>query len=461
MELLNFIGGEFVASASKKTFVKKSPFDNSELANVASSDAMDVIMALQYSKKALQAVEAYTPEQRGQFLNSLADYLSANAESIAYQEALYQGLPQNFSLKHNIQVAIACLRKNAAEVLKPLPSGTYAHATGIVGIITSWTLSLRLVTERMAPALAAGNAVLIKISEHSPITGQILGEALKAAQIPPGLVQIIQGDAEPGKIIAGHPSIRAVTATGRQSTIESIAKVGLTQLKKLQLSGGAKNSAIVLADFDYKPHLSEILESFLIGQGQMCWNTARLFVLESFFKEFMEDLQAYVAALTPLTSPEGDSLWSPLISPDRVVTINEKIRFGLGEHGKVTGNSDTGGVGGNFIRPTFMVDLPNCSVMQQDELHGPLFLITPVKYQHEILKWANTSYLGHSAVVWGSSEKVLKVAGKLEAAQVWLNSWMSGPEEPIFGLKQSSYGMTDMSWAGSFYSDVKKLTCAR
>lgn len=460
MELLNFIGGDFVASESKNTFVKKSPFDNSELANVASSDAMDVIKSLQHAKKALQAAETFTVEQRSQFLNSLADHLSANAESIAYQEALYQGLPQKFSLKHNVQVAIACLRKNATDVLKPLPEDTYAHATGIIGVITSWSLSLRLVTERMAPALAAGNAVLIKISEHSPITGQILGEALKAAQIPPGLVQIIQGDAEPAKIIAGHPSIRAVTATGRQSTIEAIAKVGQTQLKKLQLSGGAKNSAIVLADFDYKAHLSQIMESFLIGQGQMCWNTTRLFVLESFSKEFMEDLKAYLAALKPLTSPEGDSLWSPLITADRITALKERIQFGVGEHGKVTGDSDAAGASGNFIRPTFMVDLPNCSVMQQDELHGPLFLVTPVKYQHETLKWANTSYLGHSAVVWGSQDKILKVAGKLESAQVWLNSWMSGNEEPIFGLKQSSYGMPDMFWAGNFYSDVKKLTSA-
>lgn len=458
MELLNFIGGEFVASESKKTFVKKSPFDNSELGNVASSDAMDVIKSLQHAKKALQAAEAYTVEQRSHFLNSLADQLSAKAENIAYQEALYQGLPQKFSLKHNVQVAIDCLRKNAADVLKPLPIDTYAHATGIVGIMTSWSLSLRLVTERMAPALAAGNAVLIKISEHSAITGQILGEALQAAQIPPGLVQIIQGDAEPAKIIAGHPSIRAVTATGRQSTIEAIAKVGQTQLKKLQLSGGVKNSAIVLADFDYKSHLSEILESFLIGQGQMCWNTTRLFVLESFAKEFMGDLKAYLAELKPLTSPEGDSLWSPLISAERISALKERIQFGLSEHGKVTGDSDAAGASGNFIRPTFMIDLSNCSVMQQDELHGPLFLVTPVKYQHDTIKWANTSYLGHSAVVWGSAEKTLKVAGKLESAQIWLNSWMSGNQEPIFGLKQSSYGSTDMSWAGSFYSDVKKLT---
>ena len=460
MELLNFIGGEFVGSESKKTFVKKSPFDNSELATVVSSDAMDVIKAIQHSKKALQASENDSVEQRSQILNALADYFLANAEQIAYQEALHQGLSKKFSLKHNVQVAIDCLRKNAQDVLKPLPAGTIAQRSGIIGIVTSWSLSLRLVTERLAPALAAGNAVLIKVSEHSPITGQILGEALKAAQVPAGLVQILQGDAEPAKIIAGHPSVRAVTATGRQSTIEAIAKAAQVQFKKLQLSGGAKNSSMVLTDFDYKNRIGEILESFLLGQGQMCWNTTRLFVLESFAKEFTEELKAYLGNLKPLTSPEGDSLWTPLIAADRIATIKERIQFGVSEHGKVMSEADAASVSGNFIRPTFMIDLPNCSVMQQDELHGPLFLITPVKYQHEILKWSNTSYLGHSAVIWGPDEKLLKVATKLECAQVWLNSWMSGSEEAIFGLKQSSFGMTDMSWAGTFYSDVKKLTSA-
>ncbi|MBO9668170.1 MAG: aldehyde dehydrogenase family protein, partial [Bdellovibrio sp.] len=113
---------------------------------------------------------------------------------------------------------------------------------------------------------------------------------------------------------------------------------------------------------------------------------------------------------------------------------------------------------GNFARPTFMIDLPNCSEMQQDDLHGPLFLVAAVKYQHESIKWANTSYLGHSSIVWGPDEKLMKVAGKLESANIWLNSWMNGEAQTTFGMKQSSFGNPDMAWAGSFYSDVKKLT---
>lgn len=463
MNFLNFVGGAFLASESGQTFVKRSAFDGSDLGLVARSDAMDVIKAIQGSKKALTQIENQTREERAKLLAEFAKHLEANADRYAYLEALHQGLPKSFVLENSVQVAIAHLKNNSQSLLQDSDPHQQAHAVGIVGIITSWSLSLRLVVERMAPALAAGNVVIIKVSELSPITAQILGESLQAIQALPGLVQIIQGGADVAQIIAGHPSIRAVTAVGRNSSMEAIAKAGLGQFKKIQISAGAKNSAIVLADFDFKNRMPEIMKSFLVGQGQLCWNSSRLFILESVQKEFMETLHAYMETLTPLTSPEGDSVWTPLIAEDRIAAINEKTSFGVSEHGKsFWGSQQRLDHAGFFVKPTVMIDLPNCSVMQQDELHGPLILVTPVKYQHETLKWANTSYLGHSGIVWGSEEKVQKVAAKLECARVWENSWMSGQDDLlsniIFGHKQSSFGNIDMTWSGSFYSDVKKLT---
>ncbi|WP_413559842.1 aldehyde dehydrogenase family protein [Bdellovibrio sp. HCB209] len=457
MEILNFVSGEFTASGNQKTFAKLSPFDNSELAQVSDSDAMDVIRCLQSSKKALTAFETSTLEQRAQLLNKLADYFEQNAKEIAYQEALHQGLPQSFVLKNSVQIAISILKDTAQDLLQPLPSGKFVKASGLVGIITPWSLSLRLVTERLAPALAAGNAVIIKVSEQSPITAKILGEAFKAIELPAGLVQVLNGGADVAQIIAGHPGIRAIAAAGKSSTMEAIAKAALPQMKKLQLSGGAKNAAIVLNDFDFKNRMNEIMTPFLLGQGQMCWNMTRLFVLDSFAKEFNEALTTFLQDLKPLTSPEGDSIWTPLISADRAAILNQKTQFGVSEHGKVVAQPNAE-VTGNFVKPTFMLDLPNCSVMQQDELFTPLFLMTSVKYQHEAVKWTNTSYLAHSAIVWAPQEKFLKVAEKLEVGQVSLNSWMT--EQSIVGIKQSSFGIPDMSWSGAFYSDVKKLTMA-
>ncbi|WP_374029648.1 aldehyde dehydrogenase family protein [Bdellovibrio bacteriovorus] len=458
MELQNFIGGEFVSAESKKTFPKYSPFDGSSLAEVSSSDAMDVIKALQQAKKAAVSFKDSTLESRAQLLLKMADILAARSEEVAYEEALYQGLSQSFVLENSVKVAEKVLRDTVASLLQPLPQQTLVQPTGIVGIITPWSLSLRLVIERLAPTLAAGNVALVKVSEQSPITVKILGEIFQEAALPAGVVNVLQGAAEVGATIAGHPSIRAVSAAGKSATLESIAKAGLTQFKKLQLSGGAKNPAMVLADFDFRNRMPEILFSFLMGQGQMCWNTSRIFVLESFAKEFFEVLIDYLSTLQPLQNPRESSPWTPLISEAQSAHIHVKIQEGISEHGKVFfGGEKTSGPG-YFYKPTVMLDLPNCSVLQQDELQGPLLLITPVKYQHEILKWANTSYLAHSGVIWGPAEKVPKIAHQLECAHIWVNRWMKGESETIFGLKQSSFGNLDMKWFGSFYSDAKKLT---
>ncbi|WP_374077595.1 aldehyde dehydrogenase family protein [Bdellovibrio bacteriovorus] len=457
MELTNFIGGEFVSAESKKTFAKLSPFDGSILAQVASSDAMDVIKALQLAKKAAAPFKELSKEQRAGLLSKIANHLEQNADAIAYEEALYQGLSHSFVLENSVRPAIQLLKENAQSLLKEIPANILLQPNGVMGVITSWCLSLKLVVERLAPALAAGNVVMIKVSEQSPITAKILGEAMVAAQVPPGVVNILQGFSDVAQIIAGHPSIHAVSAVGKTSTMENIAKSGLAQFKKMQLSGSVKNPAIVLTDTDYKKLMREILRPFLMGQGQLCWNVSRIFVLESFAQDFLATAQEYISSLTPLKDPRGNEVWTPLISNESVQTIDGKIHSGVEEHGKVfVGGSRYDGPG-FFYKPTVMLDLPNCSVLQQDELQGPLLLVTPVKYQHETLKWANTSYLAHSGIVWGPSEKVMKVVSQLECAQVWVNSWLQGETATIFGHKQSSFGNPEMSWSGSFYSDVKKL----
>ncbi|WP_413569428.1 aldehyde dehydrogenase family protein [Bdellovibrio sp. HCB117] len=456
MELSNFIGGEFIPAESKNTFSKFNPFTGEVLAQVSSSDAMDVIKALQIAKKAATSFKDSSLEQRATYLRSLAQALQEDADHIAYEEALHQGLPHAFVLKNSVEVSIRILQETAESLLQSQDPQKLFQPSGIVGIITAWSCSLRLIVERLAPALAAGNVVLVKVSEHSPITVKVLGEALQKAQIPAGVINLLQGNAEVAQIIAGHPSIRAVTAAGKTSTLEAIAKTALPQFKKLQLSGGAKNPSAILADTDYKNLLPEILRPFLMGQGQMCWNISRLFVLESFAPDFLEAVKNYFADLKPLKDPRGNESWTPLISQNSVSGIDEKIKFGVSEHGKVFVGGKAEGAG-YFYKPTVMLDLPNCSILQQDELHGPLLLITPVKYQHEIQKWANTSYVAHSSVVWGPAEKVMKVAAALDTAHVWVNSWMNGETTTIFGHKQSSFGNLDMSWNGSFYSDVKKL----
>ncbi len=410
------------------------------------------------AKKAYAGFKETTREQRAELFMKMATELEASSSEVAYLEALHQGLPASFVKDNSVDVVISLLRSVASDLQRSLPESEIPSPSGIVGIILPWSMSLRLLMERLIPALAAGNVVIVKVSELSPITAKIVGELLEKTQAPEGIVSFLQGDAEVGKIIAGHPSIQAVTAVARSSTLESIARTGLSKFKKMQLSGSVKNPSIVLAGTDFQNMMPEILRSFLLGQGQLCWNTSRLFMVESLCKDFFEIMIGYLESLQPLLSPEGDSPWTPMITLQRRDDILRKIQEGCGEHGKLLWGGEVLEAPGNYVKPGFMIDLPNCSVLQQDELQGPLFLITAVKYQHEILKWANTSFLAHSAVVWGPEDKLEKVVSGLEVAHISQNSWRPGLIEPVFGLKQSSFGNPDMRWHGRFYSDVKILT---
>lgn len=460
-DFFNYIDGEFTPSQGKSQFPKYNPFNGEVLGNVTSSDAMDVIHAIQAAKKAQVEVEKWTLEQRADLLQKIAAKLEQKKEAIALQEALHQGLPLNFVKEKSVDYAIQQFRKaetSLREKIQQPAKDRFANPTGILSLILSWNLSLRLLSERLAPALAAGNICLIKVSEFSPVTAQIMGEVLTEVQALKGLVQFIQGrGADVGALMAAHPSIRGVNFVGKLCNAEKVIQGALPQFKKIQVHSGVKNNIFVLNEVDFAAKMPQILQSFLIGQGQLCWNTTRVFILESFQKEFIEKLKECLANLKPATSPQETSLWWPLISAEAVQQIETKSQQIKIEEGKLIVGGERFNGPGYFFQPTVSLDLPNCSEMQQEEMRGPLLILTAVKYQHEMLKWANTGYYGHSAVVWAPNyEKALKIAEKLDVGTVSVNSWFPADIEP--GHRQTTYGEVAMEPWGRFYSDVKVLT---
>lgn len=460
-EFLNYIDGEFSPAQSKAHFAKMNPFSGEVLGNVTASDAMDVIRAIQAAKRAQTEMEKWTPIQRAELLTNIANHLEAKIEEYAYDEALHQGLPLDFVREKSLKYSIQQFRAAAAAVTQFEQNKTpslQVQATGVISILLSWNLSLRLLSERLAPALAAGNICLVKVSELSPITAKIMGEVLTASQAPKGLVQLIQGrGSEVGALLAAHPSIRAVNFVGKLANAEKITQGALPNFKKLQVHSGVKNNVFVLNEVDFQSKMPQILESFLIGQGQLCWNTTRIFVLETFQKEFVEKLKDSMASLKPATSPKDASPWTPVISEEILQQLEAKSEQIKMEEGKLITGGAKADSKGYFFQPTVSLDLPNCSEMQQEEIRGPILILTAVKYQHEMLKWANTGYYGHSAVIWAPSvEKALKIAEKVDVGTVSVNSWFPQDFEP--GHRQTTFGLIDRGPWERFYSDVKVLT---
>lgn len=398
---------------------------------------MNVISAIQLAKKFLNKPLAWPKEERLTLLKKMAEVIHSKSNEWSHQEALAQGLSPEFVKENSFEHALFLIEKYLKELSESQDSKTLVNPTGVIAVITAWPLSFRLVMEAVVPALAAGNAVIVKVSSKSPVTAEILSEIAKLCEISEGALNVLLGEgAKVGAFLAAHPGIRAVSFVGKTKTAEQIIKSTATQFKKLQLRGSAKNAAVVLPGFD-DSKISELLKSFLVGNAQTGWSMSRLITTEAEAPRVIEKLKMALKDL-----PKDNRL------PDSQ-NLADLTRKAVQEHGKLMLESSDG--------PQFLIDLPNCSDLQQEELSAPLFPIVTVKYQHEIAKWLNNTSYGNLATIWGDPEKALKVAEKLEVGAVWINHWMRAQDESPWGLKQSAFGIPDRRAFGPFFSD-RKLT---
>lgn len=311
------------------------------------------------------------------------------------------------------------------EELKNQKAPVLYRPMGVVAVILPRVLSFRCLLELTLPALAAGNTVLIKPSSHDLDSAErflTLVEGLFSV----GVVNVIKGSgAELGQLMCSHPGVRAVCAVGRPATIEAIIKASIPTQKKLQLFSGANNSAFVLSEDDISAAVEGLMHSCFEYNGETGLNIKKIFVLENFSNKFVETFVEKAKHLKKDFKVSDD--------------LKNKIRE---EGGKILCES-----------PLVVLDLPHCSTLQQDEVLEPLALISPVKYSHEMIKWANTGYLGQAVQIWGVYDKAERMAEKIEAGQVWINTWIQEQKPLVPGLKQSFYGISDRRSFGEFYSE--------
>ena len=424
-----------------------SPWDQQLLAQWNSADEMDVIRCLQSCKKFLALPAGWPKEERQALLERLKSVIEKNSDSWSAQEALYQGLPEYFVKESSFQHAAYLASKNIEALKRPSTDQYLNSPSGVIAIITSWNLSFRLVMESLIPAWAAGNSVIIKVSSRSPITAQILKNLIQEIQPPLGSIQVLLGEgSKMGAFLAAHPGVRAVSFVGRTKNAESVIKATAQQFKKLKIRGSVKNAALILPGFESEADWDRMIESFLIGHGQLGWSLSRLLTTEAEAPKIIERMKEKILKIKPAQSIKDRSPWGPALNQN---LKKEILHTAQEEHAKLFAQDFTGA--------QFLLDLPNCSNLQQDELPAPVFPIVTVKYLHELAKWANNTSFGNLAVLWGDETKARKLADKLEFGALWLNHWMRADDESPWGLKQSGFGIADNQAEGPFYSD-KKLT---
>ncbi len=441
---------------------KINPFTGELLYEVPVASAVDLVRVIQAAQMAFQEWRETNLDERITFLNKIrSGYLNIKKDLIE-SESLDQGLPYFFTEKANYDIGLQKIDQFIAELEAQKSSSRniqyFPH--GVTVVILSWNLSNRLFIEKVLGAVMAGNSVIVKCSSQASSTGLQWQQLLSSIPEHRDLIQFVQGEEQSFKdLLVTHPGIKAVNFTGTltnaSTVLKKIASVSHLQFKKIQINSGTKNSCIALKE----PSESigkNILESFLLGSGQLAWSSSRFFTLEKYEKMWLEYIQEALSTSRPLESPEQNHLWTPMIKKHSIENYQSLHQQALEDHAKLLSASATDRK--NFVPPLFTQDMSKCSTLQQDEIQTPIFIFSSAKYPFDIAKMNNVSYYGHSASIWGDNlDPQSKLAQNTEVGQICFNQWGVYLTQSFSAVKQSAFGLQDHRIFGAFNSNVKIL----
>jgi aminomuconate-semialdehyde/2-hydroxymuconate-6-semialdehyde dehydrogenase len=474
--LENYIGGNFIGPLSGQFIDGINPATAEIFCQIPNSNTKDVDIAVSAAKKAFHNWSNTSVEKRFSILNKIADLIDENFETLALAETNDNGKPLWLSKQVDIKRASDNFRFFATAIMhfaseshftpdKNAINYTLRQPIGIVGCISPWNLPLYLFTWKIAPALAAGNCVIAKPSEVTPVTSFLLGKICKEAGLPDGVLNIVHGDGiSCGEAIVKHPDIKAISFTGSTKAGERIASIAAPMFKKLSLELGGKNPTIVFADSDLEKVFKEIIRSAFGNQGQICLCGSRILIEKSIYEEFKKHFVAITKNLTV-----GD----PLLETSKQGAIVSKVHFekilNCIEVAKQEGGTILCGgnainpegrcANGYFIEPTIIEGLSQQCKTNQEEIFGPVVTIQAFETMEEVIEMANCTGYGLAASVWTQDiSKANQVAIKLQSGIVWVNCWLLRDlRTPFGGVKNSGIGREGGWDALKFFTEQKNV----
>ena len=470
MQNLLFIDGRFVPAVDRGEIEVLNPADGSSITRIAAAEAADVDLAVAAARRAFPAWAGLPAAERGRLLLKLADAIEANAEQLARLESLDTGHPLRDSRNLDVPRTAACFRyfggiadKLEGKVI-PVDTGFLNYVQrkpiGVVGQIVPWNFPLMFTSWKLGPALAAGNTVVLKPSEITPLSTLRIAELIQEVGFPDGVVNIVPGyGSTAGQRLAEHPDVGKIAFTGSTLTGQRIVEASRGNLKRVQLELGGKGANIVFDDADLDAAVEGALISKYRNNGQTCVCANRLYVQDGVYDAFVDKLKAAVAKLNIGNGLEAGVTTGPLIDAKAVAKVEEHIADAVSKGAKVVSGGKPHALGGTFFEPTILVDVPKNALVSKDETFGPLAPVFRFKDEAEVIAMSNDTEFGLASYFYARDlARVFRVAEQLEYGMVGINTGLISNEvAPFGGIKASGLGREGSKYGIEDYLELKYL----
>jgi len=469
-----FINNEFVDAADGATFEVFNPYDNSVLANVAEAKHEDIDRAVKAARDAFAAWANMSPSDRGVLIGKLADAIEKDRDNIALVESLDTGHPIRDTHNLDVMRTVATYRyfagmpdKNEGTVI-PVDTGFLNYVQrvpiGVVGQIVPWNFPLMFTSWKLGPALAAGNTVVMKQAELTPLSTLRVAELAREAGFPPGVINVVPGFGHTaGQYMAEHPGIDKISFTGSTVTGRKIVEASAGNLKRLQLELGGKGANIVFEDANIDGAVGGSAFAIFHNQGQACIAGSRLMLHESIADQFLEKFMALAASIKQGNPLDPATEMGPLTSKmhqERVLSFCDVAKEQGGEillGGRKP--DDPALQKGCFVLPTIVKANSTSDRVCREEVFGPFVVVSTFKSDEEVLAQANDSIYGLGGGLWTNNlTRAHKVARAMESGMVWINCYKRfHPGSPFGGIKDSGYGREMGHFAMHEYTEPKSV----